>query len=665
MNRSIKLLMVVVSGVFFWLTTAMGIQTPKHKTHESKGTFSIGGSFLYSRLTATDGDLQYGTIVGPVYDASSPFTLTKAALQDIQPHHEGAFTLSFNYQFAKNPYDIDVSFLRYNHQFSRFSQASTSINPFVQNFLGAGFSSGEGNSRYEVTQLNAGLGKKYFTVNNLLLHPHFGLSYLEIKRKMDVRFNDYFDSENEVSYLTGEENSKFRGGGVFANLDFDQSIKNAFHFVGGITSSLIVGSVDAFVSGYFDDSPTRTLSYYSSEKDVRPVVSLSERLGLSYAFHPAYKTTVLLEGGYFAQVFMNAVGRLNPTGGFVNNPWSNNPSSNKNSAAVGLSGPYFKLTFMNDDKHHVMMHRSIAPTNQASNASGYFLKITNAAIETIGQKADLNYGYILSSDGTQTNIRTSPNFGWYFQAEAGRLFKDSQMDLSVSYSQITNSNSTSANAGTDEIFSMNSSGSATVSYNAASSHVSYDVDHATFTGGQNFAVKHQTNLHLFTGIQYAHIKRTQDNSYLDGNPPIVFAKDKYPVLRSRFTGYGPIFGLDTRTVLCHHFNVVTKVYAGLLIGTMKSSLNQSNIGVLDIDDYNNLNTDKFHFMVPNLGGKLGLSYRHKFKKQYQTDIEIGYQGDIYFKGVNAIYPVFLTGLQQHNTNLTLAGPYISLSIMGI
>ena len=55
---------------------------------DAKGHLKIGGTFLYLEPTATDGDFEYGTVVGPVFSARQ---VTNAHLQSLQPNFRSAF----------------------------------------------------------------------------------------------------------------------------------------------------------------------------------------------------------------------------------------------------------------------------------------------------------------------------------------------------------------------------------------------------------------------------------------------------------------------------------------------------------------------------------------------------------------------------------------------
>jgi len=157
------------------------------------------------------------------------------------------------------------------------------------------------------------------------------------------------------------------------------------------------------------------------------------------------------------------------------------------------------------------------------------------------------------------------------------------------------------------------------------------------------------------------LKRTQDNAYSGGTPPLT-TEFKSPFLQSRYGGLGIIFGLDPFLRVIQNLRLVGHVDVALLVGKIRSSLDQVNMGQVG-NSSNTLRVHKRFSIVPVVDAKAGLNYAYKVNNHFAFDVEAGYQFAGYYRAIDLVFPTLLTGLEQLNNDLRLTGPYLTLGII--
>ncbi len=111
--------------------------------------------------------------------------------------------------------------------------------------------------------------------------------------------------------------------------------------------------------------------------------------------------------------------------------------------------------------------------------------------------------------------------------------------------------------------------------------------------------------------------------------------------------------------LCGNLELTGYFSTSLLMGRLKPTLDQVNEGTIG-ESSNTLRTPKSRWVVPIVDVSAGLSYRFCLFSKINVKIEAGYQFSEYFKAINLVFPVFLTGLEQNNSDLKLHGPYLTI-----
>ncbi len=650
--------------VIFFIVPITGLagNLSKHKPTSSSfgGQTTVGGTVLYLEPTATDGDFEYGTVVGPVFAARQ---VTNAHMQLFKPDFQDAFEFNYDYQFANSLYDIGANYFYYSQDLNR--NTNTSLNPFIQSFLGGAFTNAQASYDESINYATVKFGKTYILPHNVMFHPHIGLSYLSVNRDFNARFKNFLFTPQTPANLTGNQRSDFQGGGISLGFNFNYQIVHHFHFVGAFGTGFLLGHLRSKLNANFMLGAANTPYNATFRNNTRFVLALDERLGVNYQFNLSKNSLLSFEVGYFANDFIDSVERVAPLNGFARNPGGSNPPSTHNSASLGANGPYAKLSLMFQPNNNLSDDGviSLMSKNLASNAPGLFVKIMNSAAKPIPENADTTYAFLNSGNALVKTEQVEPNYGWNGKITLGYLFKSNNTDLAISYSHLEARGSDSIAPGAGQsLLSTNSSGMATTTFSQANANIQYVLDRINLIAGQNFAIDNNYNLHVFTGVDYAYIKRTQKNSYLAGGVSDV---DKFPVLVSRFSGAGPLFGTDFTGLFQNHFGFISHLSTSLLFGTITSTLNQRNFYRFGVKTSNRLTTGSMKAMVATADAKIGLLYRLNFGNHYQVDFEAGYQGQFYFKAINLVFPVFLTGLEQKNTNLGVIGPYLTVSVRGV
>lgn len=179
--------------------------------------------------------------------------------------------------------------------------------------------------------------------------------------------------------------------------------------------------------------------------------------------------------------------------------------------------------------------------------------------------------------------------------------------------------------------------------------------------GQFINVGSNMQLHLKGGLSYAKIR--YDQGFIAGFVPGHYGAD---TSESTFKGFGPTLGLDsTYTFGQTGFGMVAGLSTSMLVGKLDLSNGVEN-GT--IDENGNHKAEYAHTfaqpsksqVVPVLGAKLGLTYERSVNDAYKLGVEAGYKVDSYLNVAG--YNAFSDEVQNNNSDLTIAGPYLKLKL---
>lgn len=165
-----------------------------------------------------------------------------------------------------------------------------------------------------------------------------------------------------------------------------------------------------------------------------------------------------------------------------------------------------------------------------------------------------------------------------------------------------------------------------------------DLDNIDLESGQRFTTG-AFDVRMFAGIRYGHINYSLN--------------DNTQSLSSKFHGFGPRLGIDTRYQLSNGFGLDTHINTGLVVGTL-SSLYQ-NKGIVEKSDVVKQQYESMTTVIPHASTKIGLDYTYPMQGLSKSAIclEAGYQTDHYFKALKNVS----NGISD---DLSTSGPYIEV-----
>lgn len=174
----------------------------------------------------------------------------------------------------------------------------------------------------------------------------------------------------------------------------------------------------------------------------------------------------------------------------------------------------------------------------------------------------------------------------------------------------------------------------------AHSKVDVDYDAVNLEFGHTI-FDNQWTVRPFAGLQYARLDVDQDTNgsahYSSTNtatPPVTTTTNVIDFVDedSGFHGIGPRAGVDAKYNLGYGFGVVGEAAGELLVGTLTSSLNSTNVASVSatnnssgsLTSVQSVNPEEEHIVVPGLEAKAGLAYDQVINPSLCLGIEAGY-----------------------------------------
>ncbi len=610
-------------------------------------------TWLYLKSTSTDSDLEVGTLI----------TLTEppnlfGQLQQLQSKYKSAFRGSLGYFIPCTDWSVDLNYLHYKSDDCERIPSIT-LNQLIQSFLGGAYSTLNGLENQRLGQANMLFAKRYTVHDCLTLKPYFGLTYTNIKRNLCTTFTGLKDApEVEVSTLSGILDSKYQGVGPIVGTYFDVSLLQCISlqvmFGFGTTFGKIKSSIQA--TEINDDE---VINFNSCESQHRAVPLLNSQVAL--VFHPTICDTLdmQLKVGYELDYYFKAVDRINPFNGFVVNQ---NSFPVKVSSNLGLGGPFITLSLASSGVYDYACGNYCTDSSYTSNCCNYlnglYTEFTSWWPKALPNNEDLIYATLTSQNNCEQNLQAQFKHSWNGIYKLG-YETETDLDFSLSFFRLDENAQTSITAKNGEtINSIDASGNAFVDYSAAQSKANYNLNQVDFLAGRYITPVCNLDLLLSCGLRYTSLKRKMNNQYTGGIPALEF-ESKFACLQSKFHGVGPIFMLKTDYQLCNNFHITGHVSTALLMGRLKSTLDQVNQGTMG-QSSNTLRTSNDHHIVPVVDASAGFNYTFCVASKFDITIEAGYKFSDHFRAINLVLADFLTGLQQKNSDLKLHGPYFSI-----
>jgi len=609
------------------------------------GGFYGGGSWLYLRPSPTDGDFEYGSLITLT---DSPANLS-AILLEVESGYQSGFTAHLGYQFPCSNQNLSFNYF-YFHSDNSDKKSISTENQLIQNFLGASYSTSKATGKETIHQLDLQYGHHFFIDCCLDLYPYISVGYAGIWRDFDVNFEDLVLNPTPSS-LQGKERSKYWGVGPLFGTEFAFPLFCQFSLKGNVGAGVLFGCIKSKV----DSTSIRNEgneSFFSKDSRERIVTALNADVALVFT-QPIYHNCLdfKLEVGYRIDYFFKGVNRINPFNGYVNNP---NTFPVRQSSNLGLGGPYVEISL---DQGLLPCSCNISCCNDWC-CSGFLFRFISAWLEPCPTGDDLTFATIQTTEGKEKELRVNPDTIWTGTYELA--YQNNAIDLRARYFHLAARDKKSFTSETTAISSLNASGPAFVLFSTAESRAKYEIDEVDVSLGRWIELFCRVGFRGFLGVQYLNLKRTQDNQYLGGIPPLT-TQEKFPFLKSRFCGVGPLFGIEPNVCLFRYLSIAGLLDVAFLVGEIKATLDQDNRGMLG-ESSNTLRTPKTDLIVPKIDSRLGLKFDCCLWNCLAIEVEGGYQYTEYFRAVNLLFPTLLTGLEQDNSNLKLLGPYLTLGI---
>lgn len=228
----------------------------------------------------------------------------------------------------------------------------------------------------------------------------------------------------------------------------------------------------------------------------------------------------------------------------------------------------------------------------------------------LGYSSYSNYGYdffgnLLEVSGAPNYLsNVEPNWDWGYKLEGAYDF-DRGNHIVINWYHLNDSTSDQLPSGT--LFA----GSAPSLY-AGDINVSTNWDAVNLEFGQYINFIDMNMFRLHAGLTYADIQTTFTNyPRLTPSGPAVFnTKDNLS-----YSGIGPRVGGDFVYNIAYGFGFYAKAAVGLLTGTAKQSVTgYQNLGGFNLYSTGNYKQSNNGVVVPELEGKLGLTYDYKMPR---------------------------------------------------
>jgi hypothetical protein len=210
---------------------------------------------------------------------------------------------------------------------------------------------------------------------------------------------------------------------------------------------------------------------------------------------------------------------------------------------------------------------------------------------------------------------------------------------------------------------------------SAKGRVKFTVDDVNLSYGHWVSLGEYVQLKPFVGLNTAYLKEYIAATYKGlGTGDVPYSITSYNT--SRFMGIGPKFGVNATSMAYHHFSIVAKLAAALLVGAMHSKTTFNSMGQLNPTPVKTGLADQTETrVVPEIDSQLGIKYAIAFASGSLLTLQAGYKIAVYINGINQVVPTALAlsgssfnegvmaigSSAQVQSDLGLNGPYLGVS----
>jgi len=341
---------LMAAGVTF-SASAFAFEGSIVKVPASNDHFFVGVEALWLQASDTNGDLDYANLNVPPVSTGA----TNNSIQNIDPTYQWAWRIFAGWEYGAA---MDVSLSYFNLRNS--DSDSVGVSPtgtagvFPQNDPTAfgSYTDGSANVDTHIDQVDLTFGQKIRPIRCVTLHPFGGLRYARITRDLDASFTDGTLGTTTVFDLDTSDDSKFSGVGPIAGLDAMIDLGSGFKVVGHVDAGVMVGDMDDDFSSVRTATTTGGVvttaeTNVDADSNTRVVPFIDTRLGVSYTYEMDNDSALILELGYQASVYHDAIDKISVGSGsgttFAGGGTPENPV--RNTSSLGLNGPYLNLVW--------------------------------------------------------------------------------------------------------------------------------------------------------------------------------------------------------------------------------------------------------------------------------------------------------------------------------
>jgi hypothetical protein len=272
----------------------------------------------------------------------------------------------------------------------------------------------------------------------------------------------------------------------------------------------------------------------------------------------------------------------------------------------------------------------------------------------------------------------SPSYSAGFELAARYYIQNTRNDVHLSWNHLRTSDSDSTQAGPSQfvVVMFQAGPSAGQNLNDPSTHADataeFDYDVVNLDVGR-YIDYYDAQLRLFLGVSAVQIKENLSTTFRDNASTFSVNTTN----NSRFTGVGPLLGLDGKCKIPYGFGVIGSAGVSALIGTVNpvTSFTSSSpeLAINGITTNNqSISPRNTNQVVPAFAGKVGLDYSHAFYNNAIFTAALGYEYAVYFNSIVAYNPstvfgnintgtIALSSLAKSVSNFSVQGPFLNFS----
>lgn len=289
------------------------------------------------------------------------------------------------------------------------------------------------------------------------------------------------------------------------------------------------------------------------------------------------------------------------------------------------------------------------------------------------------HGYPLPVDSPHWQVSAvNPGYSTGFDLAGRYFFANTRNDVHLSWDHLRTSDSDSTQAGTSEfVVVMYQTGpSALQVFNNPSTHADatakfyYDV--VNLDAGRSFDFS-DAQLRVSLGVSGAQIKENLSATFRDNASTYSINTTN----NSRFTGIGPMFGLDGKYKIPYGFGLSGSATVAGLVGYVdpvtsftSSSPELTASGISS--NYQTISPRNTTQIIPAFAGKIGLDYSHTFYNTAIFTAAVGYEYAVYMNALAAYNPttifgnintgtIALASVGKSVSNFSVQGPFLNFS----